>query len=70
MYNQLFTGKINKKDVYVKPPLEAETVMLWKLKTTVYGLCDTPSVKGILLRLVQSKVSLTTLISTDRRMEN
>ena len=39
----------------MKLPQETETVKLWKLKTTVYGLCDAPrvwylSVKGILLK--------------------
>ena len=48
-------GKEINRDVYVKPPQEAETDKLWKLKTTVYGLCDAPrvwylSVKGVLLK--------------------
>ena len=39
----------------MKPPKEAETVKSWKLKTTIYGLCDAPrvwylSVKGVLLK--------------------
>ena len=39
----------------MKPPQEAETDKLWKLKTTVYGLCDAPrvwyiSVKGVLVK--------------------
>lgn len=47
----LFKGKRN-RDVYAKPPQEAELLKLWKLKTIVYGLCDTPwewylSVKGV-----------------------
>ena len=43
------------RDVYVKPPQEAETDKLRKLKRTVYGLCDARrvwylSVKGVLLK--------------------
>ena len=37
-------GKEINRDVYVKPPQKAETDKLWKLKTTVYGLCDAPRV--------------------------
>ena len=37
-------GKEINRDVYVKPSQEAETDKLWKLKTTVYGLCDAPRV--------------------------
>ena len=43
-------------------PQEAKKAKLWKLKTTVYGLCDAPgvwylSVKGVLLKVgaVKSK---------------
>ena len=48
-------GKEINRDVYVKPPQEAETDKLRKLKTTVYGLCDAPRiwylwVKGVLLK--------------------
>ena len=31
-------------DVYLKPPKEVGTKNLWKLKITVYGLCDAPRV--------------------------
>ena len=47
----------------MKPPQEAGADKLWKLKTTVYGLCDDPrvwylSVKGVLLKagVVKSKL--------------
>ena len=30
------------RDLYLKPPKEAGTLNLWKLKKTVYGLCDAP----------------------------
>ena len=35
-------GKSIEQDVFIKPPKEANTTKLWKLKTTVYGLCDAP----------------------------
>ena len=35
-------GKSIEKDVFLKPPKKANTKKLWKLKTTVYGLCDAP----------------------------
>ena len=31
-----------KRDVYLRPPAEAGTTKLWKLKRTVYGLTDAP----------------------------
>ena len=48
-------GKGIDRDVYLKPPKELGTKKLWKLKTTVYGLCDAPrvwyiSVKDVLLK--------------------
>ena len=48
-------GKGINCDVYLKPPKEAGTTKLWKLKATVYGLCDAPrvwymSVKEVLLK--------------------
>ena len=33
-------GKSIQRDVFIKPPKEANTNKLWKLKTTVYGLCE------------------------------
>ena len=33
-----------KRNVYIKPSQEVERAKLWKLKTTVYGLCDAPRV--------------------------
>ena len=55
-------GKGISRDIYLKPPKEAETTKLWKLVTTVYGLCDGPRawylrVKDVLLKLntVKSK---------------
>ena len=33
-------GKSIERDVFIKPPKEANTNKLWKLKTTVYGLRD------------------------------
>ena len=42
-------GKSIERDVFIKPPKEANTNKLWKLNTTVYGLCDAPSVKKELL---------------------
>ena len=30
------------RDVYLRPPREAATSAIWKLKRTVYGLCDAP----------------------------
>ena len=35
-------GKPIERDVFIKPPKEANTNKLWKLNTTVYGLCDAP----------------------------
>ena len=35
-------GKSIERDVFIKPPKEANTNKLWKLNTTVYGLCDAP----------------------------
>ena len=35
-------GKSIEKDLFIKPPKEANTNKLWKLKTTVFGLCDAP----------------------------
>ena len=35
-------GKSIEKDFFIKPPKEANTNKLWKLKTTVFGLCDAP----------------------------
>ena len=35
-------GKSIERDVFITPPKEANTNKLWKLKTTVYGLCDAP----------------------------
>ena len=35
-------GKGINRDVYVRPPKEAETTKLWKLQTNIYGLCDAP----------------------------
>ena len=35
-------GKSIERDVFIKPPKEANTNELWKLKTTVYGLFDEP----------------------------
>ena len=37
-------GKVINRDIYLKPPKEAETLKLWTLRTTVYGLCDAPRV--------------------------
>ena len=50
-------------DIYLKPPKEASTKKLWKLKTTVYGLCDAPrvwfiSVKQVLLKAGAEKSKL------------
>ena len=58
-------GKGIDRDVYLKPPKELGTKKLWKLKTTVYGLCDAPrvwyiSVKKFFWRLGLRKVSLMT----------
>ena len=39
-----FEGTKINRDVYMKPPHEVEMVKLWKLKTTVYGLCNAPRV--------------------------
>ena len=33
-------GKSIQRDVFIKPPKEANTNKLWKLKTTVYELCE------------------------------
>ena len=38
------------QDIYLKPPKEAGTKKLWKLKATVYGLCDAPRVWYIVLK--------------------
>ena len=35
-------GKSIERDVFIKPPKEANTNKLWTLKTTVYGLRDAP----------------------------
>ena len=48
-------GKEMNRNVYVKPFPVTVTVKLWKLKTTIYGLCDAPrvwnlSVKEVLLK--------------------
>lgn len=33
-----------KRDVFLKPPREVIANKLWKLKTTVYELCDVPRI--------------------------
>ena len=33
-------GRAIDRDIYVRPPKEADTTMIWKLKKTVYGLND------------------------------
>ena len=33
-------GRQIDRDIYIRPPKEAKTTMLWKLKKTVYGLAD------------------------------
>ena len=48
-------GKGFDRDVYLKPPKEVGTKKLWKLKTTVYGLCDTPRVWHIIVKEVLLK---------------
>ena len=35
-------GKTIERDVYLKQPVEARAKHLWKLKRTVYSLCDAP----------------------------
>ena len=35
-------GKTIETNVYLKPPKETQTEKIWKLYTTVYGLCDAP----------------------------
>ena len=35
-------GRLIERDIYVKPPKEAETNKLWKLNKTAYGLKDAP----------------------------
>ena len=35
-------GKAINRDIYVKPPKEAQTTKLWKLRKTAYGLKDAP----------------------------
>ena len=37
-------GKDIGRDVFLKTPIEVRNGNLWKLKTTVYGLCDAPRV--------------------------
>ena len=61
------------RDVYVGPPKEAETTQLWKLQTTVYGLCDAPrvwylSVKEVLKKSGEQRGNLIILYSTGTRM--
>ena len=33
-------GKPVERKVYLKPPKETRTTKIWKLNTTVYGLCE------------------------------
>ena len=59
----------------MKPRQEAGTLKLWKLKTTVFGLCDAPrvwyiSVKGVLLKAGAVKSKLDDSVFYCRRMEN
>ena len=68
-------GKGINRDIYLKPPKEAETLKLWKLRTTVYGLCDAPrvwylSVKEVLLESGAKKSKFTTLYSIGIRIMN
>ena len=35
-------GKPIERNVYLKPPKEAQTEKIWRLNTKVYGLCDAP----------------------------
>lgn len=35
-------GNIIERDVYIRPPIEAKTDLVWKLKKCVYGLADAP----------------------------
>ena len=37
-----FQGKPIEREVSLKPTKEASTNKVWKLNTTVYGLCDAP----------------------------
>ena len=38
--SQLFCRESQLQDVFVKPPKEANTNKLWKLKTTAYSFCQ------------------------------
>ena len=38
----ILQGKSIEREVFIKPPKEANTCKLYKLKTAVYGLCDAP----------------------------
>ena len=49
-------GKGINRDVYVRPPKEAETTKLWKLQTTVYGLYDAPRVWYLSVKEVFKKI--------------
>ena len=43
-------GKDITRDVFLKPPVEAETAYLWKLKKCIYGLADGPRMWYVELR--------------------
>ena len=55
-------GKPIERDLYIKPPKEANTSMIWKLRKTVYGLADAPRVWY--LRLKEELLKLGAKVST------
>ena len=40
MKSAFLQGKHIDRDIFLKPPCEAETNKIWKLNKTIYGLCD------------------------------
>ena len=55
-------GKPIERDVYLKPPKECRTNMIWRLRKTVYGLADAPRVWFLRLKeeLVKSGAQMST----------
>ena len=53
-------GKAITREVFIRPPVEAETTYLWKLKKCIYGLVDGPRMWYVELRdtLVYESVSI------------